>query len=119
MTNAEGVYNATLALLHYDTNGQPLQKVGGQARSQTPALLDYRPPAPRPCFDHGCIPPVWISVVAQDALWPIGYAMPADRRPRRPTCATTRRWRPNQPGRCNSSIKRRRALAQSFIPQEG
>jgi hypothetical protein len=71
-TNSEGVYNALLALVAYDGSGTPA--------ADAPPLLDYRPPAPMSCFDHGCIPPVWISVVESDAIWPLSYVFPSEKR---------------------------------------
>jgi hypothetical protein len=72
-TNAEGTYNAFLALEYYNVDGTALPLPAGETR---PAPIDYRPPAPRDCPSAGCLPAVWISVVAKDALWPIGYGWP-------------------------------------------
>jgi hypothetical protein len=71
-TNSEGVYNALLALVAYDVNG-------AHTPGTSPPLLDYRPPAPEPCFNGDCIPPAWISVVESDAIWPVGYTFPVQK----------------------------------------
>jgi hypothetical protein len=61
-TMAQGVYNAMVTLLNYDEAGRVRE---GRT---SPGLLDYRLPggAERE-------PPVWMSVVGQDALWPVAW----------------------------------------------
>jgi hypothetical protein len=65
---AHGVYNATLVLLgrpdlllDYDSPALPLTRPRGE--SETPS----------PCAPGraACQPPVWVSVVGRDALWPL------------------------------------------------
>jgi hypothetical protein len=63
-TMAEGVYNATIALLSYTHEGNPLTE------RQVP-VLDYTIPG-----RGSGRPPIWISVVGNDALWPITWSEP-------------------------------------------
>ena len=61
--SAQGIYNAALALLDYDSHGRPL------AGDATPRLLEYGTPGQR--CDAACGPPVWISVVGRGGEWPV------------------------------------------------
>ncbi len=61
---AEGIYNAALALLDYDEQGNPVTP-------DMPALVDYA--APGEACSPFCIPPVWISVVGNGTLWPVKF----------------------------------------------
>ncbi len=84
-SDAEGVYNATIALLNYAEDGTP-------STPSSPPLLDYQTDescrhrlaargAPDVLSKIGCMPPLWISVVGRDGLWPIvsyTYATKAD-----------------------------------------
>jgi putative Ca2+/H+ antiporter (TMEM165/GDT1 family) len=60
--SAEGVYNAAVLLLNYDSLGRP-------ANDQAPRPVDYGVPG-EACVD-GCEPPVWISVVGSGSAWPL------------------------------------------------
>ena len=60
--SAQGVYNATLALLAYDADGQPV-------RDDPPRLREYGFPG-EGCAS-ACRPPVWISVVGNGGIWPV------------------------------------------------
>jgi hypothetical protein len=66
MTNAEGVYNATLALLDYDADGAP-------NGADVPPPVDYP-------FEltatHTFYPQLWMSVAGTDAIWPIDVVTP-------------------------------------------
>ena len=74
-TMAQGVYNAMVTLLNYDEAGRV------RDGRTSPGLLDYRLPEATTRE-----PPVWISVVGQDAIWPVawfpsnqtGYLQPID-----------------------------------------
>jgi hypothetical protein len=61
-TNAQGVYNATLAVLSYQADGL------ARPAMSTPVLLDYRAPD-GPISRPG--PFAWISVVGRDGIWPL------------------------------------------------
>jgi hypothetical protein len=69
-TMAEGVYNATVTLLNRDTSGRMLGN-----RTVKPGLLDYRlPRAERTSGVSNVLqPPIWISVVGNDAIWPVAW----------------------------------------------
>jgi hypothetical protein len=56
--NAQGVYNATVALLQ------------GQDAPSSDGLLEYGEPFDRP-LEHK--PPLWLSVVGRNGLWPVRY----------------------------------------------
>jgi hypothetical protein len=73
--SSEGIYNAALALLNYKQNGEPLVAGG-----ETPALVEYGPPAgfEGDCVNN-CAPPVWISVVGRNGLWPLRPYIPAEK----------------------------------------
>jgi hypothetical protein len=62
-TNAQGTYNAMLALLNYKENGDDLSSAVAP-----PELLDYVTPDV-----SGRWPALWISVVGQDAIWPLRW----------------------------------------------
>jgi hypothetical protein len=75
--SAQGIYNAALALLNYNEDGQPIV----EGEDPPPPLLEYGVPG-ESCAE-ACRPPVWISVVGRSSAWPI-RAYPAD-----PTSAST------------------------------
>jgi hypothetical protein len=64
-SNAEGVYNAALLLL---ADGADPQVLGTSEH-----VRDYEYPFEARVMEKGC-PPVWISVVGLDALWPVRVA---------------------------------------------
>ncbi|HXB55415.1 MAG TPA: hypothetical protein VN461_11565 [Vicinamibacteria bacterium] len=70
-TNTQGVYNATLALLGYDEEGNPLSY-----SPAPPNLVDYAVPQALDCPD-GCRPPLWFSVVGRGSIWPLATAKPS------------------------------------------
>jgi hypothetical protein len=59
--SAQGIYNATLALLDYTAAGEPI--------GSAPPLLEYG--LPGEVCPKACKPPVWISVVGRSSAWPI------------------------------------------------
>ncbi|HKW03544.1 MAG TPA: hypothetical protein VJN96_27205 [Vicinamibacterales bacterium] len=61
--SSEGMYNAALLLLNYDTDGNALDE------DAAPRLLDYSMPG-EACAGN-CQPPVWISVVGSRGEWPL------------------------------------------------
>jgi hypothetical protein len=67
---SQGVYNATLRQLGTGRHALPWQR--------TPPLLDYCDPEPAATPNGWCQPPVWISVLGDDAYWPISHETPAD-----------------------------------------
>jgi hypothetical protein len=67
-TNAQGTYNAMLALLNYDAKGV----ASAVAPVPAPELLDYVTPAA-----PGRWPSLWLSVVGQDAIWPLRWYDPS------------------------------------------
>jgi hypothetical protein len=71
---AHGVYNATLVLLgrpdlllDYDSPALPLTERRGASQM---------PPSPCAPGRAACQPPVWVSVVGRDALWPLSVSEP-------------------------------------------
>ncbi len=64
--SAQGVYNATLALLDYDTEGRPVPM-----DAHVPPLVEYGAPGQK--CSPTCGPPVWISVVGRDGSWPVRF----------------------------------------------
>src|SRR5262249_30304953 len=60
--SAQGIYNATLALLEYDEWGRPSVK----KQEDIPQLLNYG----QPCA-LACEPPVWINVVGDNRALPL------------------------------------------------
>jgi hypothetical protein len=60
--SAQGVYNATLALLEYDELGRPT----GKEQEDIPQLLNYG----QPCA-LVCEPPIWINVVGENSALPL------------------------------------------------
>ena len=73
MTFSSGVYNAVVALVNYAEDGTPNDP------THKKPLLQYRPPQfqarfstdkAAPAIDVGR-PPVWLTVVGQDGLWPV------------------------------------------------
>ena len=65
--SSEGMYNAALLLLNYDTDGTALDE------DTAPRLLDYSMPGDA-CAAN-CQPPVWISVVGSRGEWPLRASM--------------------------------------------
>ncbi len=61
----QGLYNAAVLLIA-DGGNDPLQKKH---------LVDYGPPDVD-CAKHDCVPPVWLTVVGSNALWPVDYYRP-------------------------------------------
>jgi len=64
MGSAQGIYNATLALLDYTVDGSPISP-------DAPPLVEYGLPG-QPCSPT-CEPPVWISVIGRDGSWPVRW----------------------------------------------
>ena len=77
--SSEGMYNAALLLLNYDTDGTALDE------DTAPRLLDYSMPGDA-CAAN-CQPPVWISVVGSRGRASGRCVRPCRRRRRRPTLA--------------------------------
>ena len=67
-SNAEGVYNAAVALLQYLPNG-----VAADRANRTP-LIDYRASSPS---GAGAGPYAWISTVGRNGIWPLREDLPA------------------------------------------
>ncbi|HXI27694.1 MAG TPA: hypothetical protein VNG89_04715 [Vicinamibacterales bacterium] len=65
MTNAEGVYNATIALLDYAPDGTAHS-------AAAPPPVDY----PFEQADHAFYPQLWLGVTGADAIWPIDVVKP-------------------------------------------
>jgi hypothetical protein len=69
-SDAEGTYNAAIALLNYDGNGRPLVYHDDEGREiPPPLLLDYQ--SDESCSIGHCMPQLWITVVGRDGLWPV------------------------------------------------
>lgn len=77
--SAQGIYNAALVLLNYNVEDGTLLDPKGDSGGEEPppTLIEYGLPG-QPC-DDGCAPPVWLSVVGRDGVWPIrAYAVVDD-----------------------------------------
>src|SRR5262249_23128507 len=59
---SQGIYNAALALLDYESDGSPMY-------NESRPLLEYA--LPRSRCANGCAPPVWLSAISGGTIWPI------------------------------------------------
>lgn len=66
--SAKGIYNAALALLNFDRDGNPVRPSGDHSWEK-PQLLEYG--APGQDCSQGCEPPIWISVIGRHSSWPM------------------------------------------------